>query len=438
MSYIRLLATLYLSSLCFVQSLAFVFDEASFSPAKFARDRYARSRNWTTTGRQVDPTKDFIHALDFVALVNNFGYPAEEHRVTTADGYKLRIHRIPGSPRNRQAFGKPVVFLQHGVLGSSDMWVLMGPNRDLAYILADAGYDVWLGNVRGNTYGRSHKRFSPEYNREFWQFSYHEMAMHDIPTSIDYILHKTNQSYLSYVGHSMGTTISYALLSTRPEYNQKINLVISLAPVAFWREPMRPFISFLKKNSPFIKELVTKAKINELFPLTTASAHLARASCGDGSILQQICAGFVYLLSGPNPDQLELSLLAYIFSYFPAGASTKTLMHFSQNIISGDFRAYDYGKVRNLARYKNEIPPSYNIKRIAAPVALIYGRGDSLVSPSYPYDLAKKLPNVVTVEPVPHKKFSHMDFLYSKDIKVLLNDRILNLINRFTYNSNAV
>ncbi|CAB0032502.1 unnamed protein product [Trichogramma brassicae] len=385
MSYIRLLATLYLSSLCLVQSLAFVFDEASFSPAKFARDRYARSRNWTTTGRQVDPTKDFIHALDFVALVNNFGYPAEEHRVTTADGYKLRIHRIPGSPRNRQALGKPIVFLQHGVLGSSDMWALMGPNRDLAYILADAGYDVWLGNVRGNTYGRSHKRFSPEYNREFWQFSYHEMAMHDIPTSIDYILHKTNQSSLSYVGHSMGTTISYALLSTRPEYNQKINLVISLAPVAFWREPMRPFISFLKKNSPFIK-----------------------------------------------------SLLAYIFSYFPAGASTKTLMHFSQNIISGDFRAYDYGKMRNLARYKNEIPPLYNIKRITAPVALIYGRGDSLVSPSYPYDLAKKLPNVVTVEPVPHKKFSHMDFLYSKDIKILLNDRILNLLNRFTYNSNAV
>jgi lysosomal acid lipase/cholesteryl ester hydrolase len=66
-----------------------------------------------------------------VALVNRFGYPAEEHRVITIDGYKLRIHRIPDSPSIPKAQNKPIVFIQHGLSGSSDMWVLLGPTKDL-------------------------------------------------------------------------------------------------------------------------------------------------------------------------------------------------------------------------------------------------------------------------------------------------------------------
>lgn len=66
-----------------------------------------------------------------MALVNAYGYPAEEHTVKTIDGYKIRIHRIPGSPSNLEMIGKPVVFMQHGLLASSDSWVLMGPAHDL-------------------------------------------------------------------------------------------------------------------------------------------------------------------------------------------------------------------------------------------------------------------------------------------------------------------
>jgi len=39
----------------------------------------------------------------------------------------------------------------------------------IAFLLADQGYDVWLGNVRGNSYCRSHVKLSSR-SRDFWQF----------------------------------------------------------------------------------------------------------------------------------------------------------------------------------------------------------------------------------------------------------------------------
>jgi pimeloyl-ACP methyl ester carboxylesterase len=51
--------------------------------------------------------------------------------VETPDGYLLTIHRIPGNESIGASNGKPVVLLQHGILGSSADWVMLGPNQSL-------------------------------------------------------------------------------------------------------------------------------------------------------------------------------------------------------------------------------------------------------------------------------------------------------------------
>ncbi|XP_014486204.1 PREDICTED: lipase 3-like [Dinoponera quadriceps] len=102
-------------------------------------------------------------------MVEQYGYPAEEHSVITEDGYHLQIHRIPGSPLWKDKKKKNVVFIQHGILASSESWVMFGPGKDLPFLLADQGYDVWLGNIRGNSYCRSHVNMTIN-DRKFWQF----------------------------------------------------------------------------------------------------------------------------------------------------------------------------------------------------------------------------------------------------------------------------
>lgn len=108
----------------------------------------------------------------------------------------------------------------------------MGPKTALAYYLSDLGYDIWLGNARGGRYSRNHTSLSVE-DKRFWMFSFHEMGYYDIPAMIDYILEKTNQENLHYIGHSQGTTAFFVMASERPKYNKKIRLASLLAPVAF-------------------------------------------------------------------------------------------------------------------------------------------------------------------------------------------------------------
>ena len=59
------------------------------------------------------------------------------------------------------------------------------------------------------------------------------MGLYDVSAGIDYILAHTGFSKLNYVAHSMGNTMMFVLLTMRPEFNQKINYMISLAPAIF-------------------------------------------------------------------------------------------------------------------------------------------------------------------------------------------------------------
>lgn len=70
-----------------------------------------------------------------------YGYTLEEHFVTTVDSYILRMFRMghPDAPPPPSGSVRPVVHIQHGLLGSSSDACLQGPGRALPFLLVDAG-----------------------------------------------------------------------------------------------------------------------------------------------------------------------------------------------------------------------------------------------------------------------------------------------------------
>lgn len=102
-----------------------------------------------------------------------------------------------------------MVYLQHGLEDSSDTWVLNEETKAPGFILANKGYDVWLGNVRGNHY--SCPTLSPRV-KNFWDFSFDEMVKFDLPAAFEYISKETGKK-IHYIGHSQGSLIMFAALS---------------------------------------------------------------------------------------------------------------------------------------------------------------------------------------------------------------------------------
>ncbi|KXJ76546.1 hypothetical protein RP20_CCG009503 [Aedes albopictus] len=364
--------------------------------------------NWLSCFQILLAGRVLVQAIDpnelLKSTITKHNYPVELHPVTSPDGYHLTMARIP-NPR------RPILFLMHSFLSSSSEYTVLGPRQSLAFSGFDAGFDVWLANGRGNTFSRSHRSLDPS-QKQFWDFSFHEVSTLDLPAMIGYVLNVTGRGKVHYVGHSQGGTNFLVMASMLPEINGKIASAHLSSPVAFWARNTTP-MSYLYDELMTMIGVFEQIGLYEIGGRSVGSVmeYVEKAIDG-GCISEDMLMLGLWMLVGEHGETLNRTTLNGIRKVFPAGASLRQGLHFLQMMKSERFCLFDYGEQENLKRYGKVAPPNYPLEKITAPVAVYYGTNDPFVALKDLDDLAKKLPNLVLKHKMADPKWNHIDFIF--------------------------
>ncbi|VDN60700.1 unnamed protein product [Dracunculus medinensis] len=116
----------------------------------------------------------------------------------------------------------------------------------------------------------------------------------------------------------------------------------------------------------------------EFLPNNWISQILARFVCGM-AYTNVFCDNFLFLIVGPDSNQLNKTRTAVYLSHTPAGTSAQNLFHWIQMVYSGQIQAYDFGTVaENMLHYGQKSPPFYNMAQVNSSLYLLWSSNDWL------------------------------------------------------------
>ncbi|KAL6873452.1 hypothetical protein ACP4OV_013534 [Aristida adscensionis] len=313
-----------------------------------------------------------------------FGYPCEEHEVTTEDGYILSLKRIPYglSDCDNSTEDRQPVLLFHGIMVDGFSWVLGKPKQSLGFILADSGFDVWIANCRGTNSSRRHTCLSPN-DPAYWDWTWDELAAYDLPAVLEYVHDQTGGKKVHYVGHSLGTLVILASFSEH-KLLHIVRSAVLLCPIAYLNR-MKSKLTLLSARI-FLAERVHMLGFHEFNPYgCEAYYELSRLVAQE--LLTELCShpdidcyDLFSAVAGPDCC-LNASTTCIFLQHGPQSTSVKNLVHLSQMVREEGVRRYDYGNEEdNMKHYNRPSPPLYNLSDIPThiPIFLTHGGQDFL------------------------------------------------------------
>lgn len=166
----------------------------------------------------------------------------------------------------------------------------------------------------------------------------------------------------------------FGLLSSKPEYSTKVKPFIALAPV-FYVEHLKMILRFAAKI-PYILSILKEIG-GELGDNYAIMRILDKLTCPQWD--KVICFRILYPILGYNLAQINTTRIDVYRNQHGSGSSLWNLVHFGQNVNSGDFHKFDFGKKENQRRYGQPDPPIYRADAINSTyMALLYSKSDDL------------------------------------------------------------
>jgi pimeloyl-ACP methyl ester carboxylesterase len=305
------------------------------------------------------------------------------------------------------------------------------PDQSLGYILADAGYDVWLANVRGNYYSRAHIKYNPDRDIEFWDFSWSDMARDDLPSMIYYILNVTKHTQIGYVGHSQGTMMGFAEFGNlnNPVQNN-VSFYAALAPIAHVSNIKTPlkYLYDISKDPENLWHSLFGYK--DFLPSSDIIKWLAKHACGNIIFDPLICENILFILCGPEKKNMNNTRIEVYISHEPDGTSVKNQIHFAQLFLSKQFQAYDYGSSdKNRLHYNQTTPPIYSIRPMKIPTAIFWSADDWLADPIDVAFIFDNIQSLVYQKYIPD--YNHLDFVWAISANKVIYRDLINQMQKY-------
>jgi len=201
------------------------------------------------------------------------------------------------------------------------------------------------------------------------------MGQHDLPATIEYITNLTKVEKLTYIGHSQGTSQMFAALTKNIEYfKSKLNGYISLAPIVRFKNTDSTLVRVAANLN--LDKLVGLFGIHELLNGPETYNPLLAYIC---KYVSPICSAYMGLILDNLPVDNDIRALQTFVGHIPAGSSLKCLSHYANNMRTGEFLEFDYGKKENMNRYGQATPPNYKLDNIKnVPICMLVGMNDLL------------------------------------------------------------
>ncbi|CAG2104796.1 unnamed protein product, partial [Medioppia subpectinata] len=356
---------------------------------------------------------------DTPQLIKSRGFKYQKYKVTTDDGYNLVNPYWRGKT-------KPLL-LWHQLAFSSDIWLFSSPGylspngvyseqngtlvnncgnsltSNIAFTLSSCGYDVWLGNTRGNRYSNTHQ--NPTWDK-LWNYTFTETAS------------------IAYIGHSMGTTSMLTLLSLIPDFERHIRPIILLAPIAYLSNT-GSIVRLLTPLITILARLVAPLGLPE-----TLMRYIGQYLCTQ-PVIGSVCAAIVYEFVGYDSYADDPDLMPTLVGKALDNVSTKIYLQYGQFIVDGRFHEFDYGPEDNIGHYGQPMAPDYPVDKIRSKnMAFYVGNADLLGDKTDVQKLVSRL-RVKLLEDllVPYADWNHIDFAVNKHTNRYLNGRVVGVLD---------
>lgn len=303
----------------------------------------------------------------------------KSHYACTEDGYILCLHRLssaattvttaPELLSNQQR--RLPVLVMHGLLQDSESFLCCGKDS-LGALLVNDGYDVWLGNNRGNLYSHGHRTHHPD-SSKYWDFSVDDLARFDIPAIIEYISHATDHDKLIVIGFSQGTAQMFAALSLFPRLNKSIALFVAVAPAVQAANFDNLLIASLAEFDPFVIKSLWGSKM--MLPATPILRRYLKPS-----LFALFIEGILSFIFGWKFEEISSHRRAKVFQHVFSESSVKIVVHWFQIINAKRLCMFQQKSSMTWLFPKKCL--HYDISVVTCPVASISGKADKLIVPS--------------------------------------------------------